>query len=51
MMVAGIEILIRINPHLALQYAPMVSDGKPPVYYSLGTDDTTCKEPESFTVS
>lgn len=50
--VADIEVLLHIHLHLESHWAmPWWSDGKPTVYYFLGTDDTNWTELESFTVS
>lgn len=50
--VAAIDVLMRVYPHLALHWAmSWWFDGKPTVYYCLGTDDTKCRQLESFTVS
>lgn len=50
--IAAIEVLLRVSPHLPLHWATSWRfDGKPTVYYCLGTDDTKCRQSESFTVS
>lgn len=49
---ADTEVLLHISLHLESHWAmPWWFDGKPTVYYFLGTDDTNWRELESFTVS